>query len=87
MPPERRRDGERRRERGERYEELPEAVLLHEAYLQHRLEGGETPSAQQYLQTLERFRQLPGAVRSRPGVTPPPADPDGEQAGDEGGQG
>jgi hypothetical protein len=91
MPPDRRRNEERRRERGEPYEELPEAVQLHEAYLEHRLAGGETPSAQLYLQAVERFRQLPGAVRSRPAVSPPGADDDqdadGDQASDEGGQG
>jgi hypothetical protein len=85
MPPERRR-GQSRRERGEPYEELPEAVQLHEEYLKHRLAGGEPPSAELYLQALERFRQLPGAIRSRPGVNPPGEDSDADQAGDGGDQ-
>lgn len=86
MPPRRVRNEEQRRERGEPYEELPEAVELHERYLQHRLEGGEPPSARLYLQAAERFRQLPGAVRSRPTVIPPGGDADDRQADDEGGQ-
>ena len=59
--------------------------VLHAAYLQHRLEGGEPPSAQLYLQAVERFRQLPGAIRSRQAVSPP-GHADGDQVSDEGGQ-
>lgn len=82
MPPARRRAGGSRGEGdpGKRYEELPEAVRLHEEYLKYRLEGGEPPTPELYLKAVEAFRQLPGAIRSKPGTPPPepPDDDDGE---------
>lgn len=82
MPAERRKDGPRRREPREPDDEPREAVELHDAYLQHRLAGGEQPNPRLYLRALDQFRRLPGAIRGRPGVTPPP-EPDADQ-GDSG---
>jgi hypothetical protein len=83
MPPARRRDGRTRpdgdRDRDDRrYEELPEVVRLHEEYLKYRVAGGEPPTPELYRKALESFRQLPGAIRSKPGPSPPPP-PGGDQ--------
>jgi hypothetical protein len=68
--------------RGDRYEETAEAVELHQAWLQYRLAGGVTPTTQLYLQSLEAFRRLPGAVRARPPFVPPPPSERGPSGGD-----
>jgi hypothetical protein len=58
-------------------EESPEnedSLLVHEAYLQHRLGGGEPATPEAYRRAVEQFERLPGAVRTRPsaGQTEPP---------------
>jgi hypothetical protein len=48
------------------HEEHDNAVKVHEAYLQHRLGGGEPASPEAYRRALEQFEKLPGAMRSTP---------------------
>ena len=80
-------------------EESPEeqdSILVHEAYLQHRLSGGEPATPEAYMRAVEQFERLPGAVRtgSSAGRTipprRPPADaqpaPEPEESGDQGGE-
>jgi hypothetical protein len=43
---------------------------VHEAYLEHRLSGGEPATPEAYRRAFEQFQNLPGAVRS---VPPPPS--------------
>jgi hypothetical protein len=57
-------------------------VELHQAWLEYRLAGGVTPTTQLYLQSLEAFRRLPGALRARPPFVPPPPREGGPSAGD-----
>ena len=57
-------------ERREPYKEQGHAVQVHEAYLKHRLEGGEPASPEAYRRAIEQFQKLPGAVRSTPVVVP-----------------
>jgi hypothetical protein len=55
----------------EPHEEEGSAVKIHEAYLQHRLGGGETPTSEAYRRAIEQFEKLPGAVRSSPDANAP----------------
>jgi hypothetical protein len=73
----------------EPHEEEHDAVRIHEAYLQHRLGGGEPASPDAYRRAREQFEKLPGAVRSTP--TPPPvkevanrSEPNADKPADEG---
>jgi hypothetical protein len=71
-PPRRRprkRDGDGDDER-EPYEEEPDAVRIHEAYLQHRLAGGEEPDPEAYRRAIEEFERLPGALPTIPPSRP-----------------
>lgn len=77
----------------EPHKEQHDAVRIHEAYLQHRLGGGEPASPDAYRRGVEQFEKLPGAVRSTPGIGPAPEaekkaekepEPKTEKAGDEG---
>ena len=52
------------------HNEQPGAVQIHEAYLQHRLGGGEPASPEAYRRALEQFEKLPGAIRSTPAMVP-----------------
>jgi hypothetical protein len=66
---------------GERepHKEEPEAVQIHEAYLEHRRRGGEEPSPEGRLRAIEAFERLPGAVRTTPpAATEKPADDEEE---------
>lgn len=54
----------------EPHREEADAVKVHEAYLQHRLGGGEPPSPEAYRRGVEQFEKLPGATRSTPAVEP-----------------
>ncbi len=56
----------------EPHKEEPDAVRVHEAYLEHRLSGGEPATPEAYQRAFEQFQSLPGAVRS----TPPPPSPE-----------
>ena len=62
--------------------EGPENLDVHEAFLKHRLEGGETPSSQAYARAVEQFQKLPGAIRGKPAFIPP-APPDDDDGGDD----
>jgi hypothetical protein len=66
--------------------EVPENLDIHEAYLRHRLEGGERPSSKAYARAVEQFRKLPGAIRGKPPFIPPDP-PHDEGDGDEGSKG
>jgi hypothetical protein len=66
--------------------EVPENLNIHEAYLRHRLEGGERPSSKAFARAVEQFQKLPGAIRGKPPFIPPDA-PDDEGDGDEGSKG
>lgn len=56
--------------RREPYEEQDHAVRVHEAYLEHRLAGGEAPDPEAHLRAIEEFERLPGALRTTPPPTP-----------------
>ncbi|MEX0277501.1 MAG: hypothetical protein AB3N19_08280 [Ruegeria sp.] len=59
--------------------ESPENLDIHEAFLKHRLEGGEEPSSQAYARAVEQFQKLPGAIRGKPAFVPPkPTDDDSD---------
>jgi hypothetical protein len=51
--------------------EEPENLDIHEAYLQHRLGGGEQPTTQAYARAFNQFKNLLGAVRGKPALKPP----------------
>lgn len=51
--------------------EEPENLDIHEAYLQHRLGGGERPTTQAFGRAVAQFKKLPGAVRGKPAVKSP----------------
>jgi len=64
--------------------EEPENLDIHEAFLKHRLEGGEPPSSQAYARAVEQFQKLPGAIRGKPAFIPPaPTDDDNSDDGGE----
>lgn len=65
---------------GEPFEEAPENIDVHEAYLEYRLGGGERPSSRAYARAAEQFNRLPGAIRGKPAFIPPdpPDDDDGD---------
>ncbi|MCL6282619.1 hypothetical protein M3P21_03670 [Ruegeria sp. 2012CJ41-6] len=67
--------------------EVPENLDVHEAFLKHRLEGGEEPSSQAYARAVEQFKKLPGAIRGKPAFIPPtpPDDDDGDDGDSSGG--
>jgi hypothetical protein len=46
------------------------AVRIHEAYLEHRLGGGEAATPEAYRRAVEQFQKLPGAMRSVPPAAP-----------------
>ncbi len=54
------------------HEEEGNAVRVHEAYLEHRLQGGEPASPDAYRRANEQFQKLPGAVQSTPALVPNP---------------
>jgi len=54
----------------EPHKEQKDAVKIHEAYLQHRLGGGEPASPEAYRRALEQFEKLPGATRATPVSVP-----------------
>jgi hypothetical protein len=58
---------------GERYEEQPSAVRVHEAYLEHR-RSTSPPDPEAYRRALEQFQALPGAVLPSP-APPRPKEP------------
>jgi hypothetical protein len=60
------------------YKEEGHAVQVHQAYLEHRLKGGEPPTPEAYRRALEQFQKLPGAVQSTPIV---PSEKPGDAAG------
>src|SRR4051794_27363989 len=47
--------------------ESEDSLLVHEAYLEHRLGGGEPATPEAYQRAVEQFERLPGAVPTRPG--------------------
>jgi hypothetical protein len=55
----------------EPHEEEGSAVKIHEAYLEHRLGGGETPTPEAYRRAIEQFEKLPGAMRATPDTIGP----------------
>jgi hypothetical protein len=55
----------------EPHEEGPGAVRVHQAYLEHRLGGGERATPEAYRRAVEQFQRLPGAMRSVPPVALP----------------
>ncbi len=67
------------------------AVKIHEAYLRHRLGGGEPATPEAYRRAIEQFEKLPGAMRSTPEKIRPeepdkkPEDDNPEEEGNEGG--
>jgi hypothetical protein len=56
----------------EPHKEQSDAVRVHQAYLEHRLAGGEPATPEAYRRAVEQFQKLPGAMRS----VPPPAPPE-----------
>jgi hypothetical protein len=75
-PPRRRprkRDGDGEREP---YKEEPDAVRIHEAYLEHRRAGGAEPDPDAYLRAIEEFDRLPG-------TRPPPTSAESSETDDE----
>jgi hypothetical protein len=71
------------------HKEQRDAVKIHEAYLQHRLGGGEPASPEAYRRAVEAFEKLPGALRSTPASVPPKEpkktpEPKADEAGGEG---
>jgi hypothetical protein len=56
---------------GKAHDELPGAVRVHQAYLDHRLAGGEPATPEAYRRAVEQFQKLPGAVRSVPSPAAP----------------
>lgn len=45
-------------------EEEQESILAREAYVAHRLGGGEPATNEAFRRALEQFEQLPGAIRT-----------------------
>jgi hypothetical protein len=58
------------------------AVRVHQAYIEHHLEGGEPATSQAYLRAFEQFQKLPGALRSKPPIRSP--QPPKDDPGDDG---
>jgi hypothetical protein len=66
----------------EPFRESEGAIRVHQAYLEHRVGGGERATTQAYLRAFKQFQKLPGAIRSKPAVEPPePAANDTENGG------
>jgi len=63
--------GKGKGEEREPFREDEGTIRVHEAYQEHRLGGGEPATPEAYRQAVERFRKLPGAVRSTPPMPPP----------------
>jgi hypothetical protein len=68
--------------RREPHEEESHAVRVHEAYLEHRLGGGEAPDPEAHLRAIEEFERLPGALRTTPS-TPQESRGSDEEADDQ----
>jgi hypothetical protein len=66
----------------EPFRESEGAVRVHQAYLEHRLGGGEPATPQAYLRAFEQFQKLPGAVRGKPAVKIPDPPADGHEGDD-----
>jgi hypothetical protein len=64
------------------HEEQSDAVKVHEAYLEHRLGGGEPATPEAFRRAIEQFQKLPGAIRSVPSQATPEK-PGDEQRSDE----
>jgi hypothetical protein len=80
MPSRKRRDDNPPRDNDrdrEPYVEEGFAVQVHQAYLEHRLSGGEEPDPEAYRRAAGQFQQLPGAVGGAPRrpVQPPRREP------------
>ena len=67
----------------EPHEEQPGAVRVHQAYLEHRLAGGEPATPEAYRRALEQFEKLPGAIQTVPPTAPPEKPEDERGAGDD----
>ena len=54
------------------YDEPPESaedegsIRIHDAYLEHRLGGGDPATPEAFRRAVEQFEQLPGAIRTGP---------------------
>lgn len=67
----------------EPFRESEGAIRVHQAYLEHRLGGGERATTQAYLRAIKQFQKLPGAIRSKPAVEPPEPAADDTENGDQ----
>jgi hypothetical protein len=70
----------------EPHQEEGGAVRVHQAYLEHRLGGGEPATPEAYRRAVEQFQKLPGAMPSVPPAAPsetPQAEAEKPEAGDE----
>jgi|SRR4051812_5868789 hypothetical protein len=79
MPPRRRKP----RSDDQRPEETPEdreSLRVHEAFLEHRLGGGEPATPDAYLRAVQQFERLPGAVPTGPATGRRIAPPEPEAA-------
>jgi hypothetical protein len=68
------------------HKEESDAVRVHQAYLEHRLGGGEPATPEAFRHAIEQFQKLPGAVRSAPSPVAPET-PDAEHRSDDHGKG
>jgi hypothetical protein len=69
MPPQKRKPKPKSDDYDEPPSESPEdegSIRVHDAYLEHRLGGGEPATPEAFRRAVEQFEQLPGAVRTGP---------------------
>jgi hypothetical protein len=79
QPPPKKPNGDNGDDQREPHEEEPEAVRIHEAYIERLRGGGEEPDAEARRRAIEEFERLPGALPTTPPVKPEePADEDEE---------
>jgi hypothetical protein len=64
------------------HEEEGDAVRVHEAYLEHRMGGGEEPDPEAHLRAIEQFERLPGALPTTPPKTPDEPGDENDEKGD-----
>lgn len=80
MPPRKRRGDDQDREP---HAEEGTAVQIHQAYLEHRLAGGEEPTPEAYRRAAEQFQRLPGVIGAPPArpAVPQRPEPDDDSDG------
>lgn len=84
MPPRRRKPKDEYEQPAGESVEDEGSVRIHEAYLQHRLGGGEAATPEAFQRAVEQFERLPGAVRTGPATSRPaqPRSPESEASGE-----